>query len=44
MALSLVLVARLVQHRIAVARTDQLGTITFTSDGQRAHFDFSHHD
>jgi competence protein ComEC len=37
-------VARLVQHHIAVARTDQLGTITFTSDGQRAHFDFSHHD
>ena len=27
-----------------ILRTDQAGTITFTTDGQRAHIDFRHHD
>ena len=36
--------ARLARHRVAVLRTDQLGTITFTTDGHRAHLDFRRHD
>jgi competence protein ComEC len=36
--------ARLVQHRVTTRRTDQLGTITFTIDGDRAHLDFRRHD
>jgi competence protein ComEC len=36
--------ARLVQHRVTTRRTDQLGTITFTTDGHRAHLDFRRHD
>jgi len=27
-----------------IFRTDQVGTITFTTDGQRAHIDLRHHD
>jgi competence protein ComEC len=36
--------ARLVQHQVTTRRTDQLGTITFTIDGHRAHLDFRRHD
>jgi competence protein ComEC len=36
--------ARLVQHQVTTRRTDQLGTITFTTDGHRAHLDFRRHD
>ncbi len=36
--------ARLRQHGIAVFRTDQMGTITFSTDGQRTYIDVRHHD
>ncbi len=35
---------RLRRHGIAVLRTDQAGTITFSTDGQRAFIDVTHHD
>jgi competence protein ComEC len=35
--------ARLLQHHVTTLRTDQLGTITFTTDGHRAHIDFRRH-
>src|SRR5512143_2865658 len=35
--------ARLLQHHVATLRTDQLGTITFTTDGHRALIDFRRH-
>ncbi|MGH7538564.1 MAG: DNA internalization-related competence protein ComEC/Rec2, partial [Gemmatimonadales bacterium] len=34
---------RLARHRVATLRTDQLGTITFTTDGHRGHFKFRRH-
>jgi competence protein ComEC len=36
-------VARLLQHHVTTLRTDQLGTITFTTDGHRALIDFRRH-
>jgi competence protein ComEC len=36
--------ARLRLHHVTTLRTDQLGTITFTSDGQRGQFEFRRHD
>jgi competence protein ComEC len=36
--------ARLVQHHVTTLRTDQLGTITFTTDGHRGKFEFRRHD
>ncbi|MGE5761711.1 MAG: DNA internalization-related competence protein ComEC/Rec2 [Gemmatimonadota bacterium] len=35
--------ARLLQHHVTTLRTDQLGTITFTTDGHRALIDFRRH-
>jgi competence protein ComEC len=35
--------ARLLLHHVTTLRTDQLGTITFTTDGHRALFDFRRH-
>jgi competence protein ComEC len=35
--------ARLLQHHVTTLRTDQLGTITFTTDGHRARIDFRRH-
>ncbi len=37
-------VARLLQHHVTTLRTDQLGTITFTTDGHRGQFEFRRHD
>ena len=37
-------VARLLAHGIRVRRTDRDGTVTYETDGQRAHSDFRHHD
>ena len=37
-------VARLLQHHVLTFRTDQLGTITFTTDGHRGQFEFRRHD
>jgi competence protein ComEC len=37
-------VARLARHGITILRTDRDGTITFSTDGQRAHSDVSHHE
>jgi competence protein ComEC len=34
---------RLGRHRVVTLRTDRLGTITFTSDGQRGQLDFRRH-
>jgi competence protein ComEC len=36
--------ARLLQHHVTTLRTDQLGTITFTTDGHRGLFEFRRHD
>jgi len=36
--------ARLARHHVKTLRTDQLGTITFTTDGHRGHFEFLRHD
>jgi competence protein ComEC len=36
--------ARLLQHHVTTLRTDQLGTITLTSDGHHARLDFRRHD
>jgi len=35
---------RLGRHRVETLRTDRLGTITLTSDGQRAQLEFRRHD
>jgi competence protein ComEC len=35
--------ARLLHHHVTTLRTDQLGTITFTTDGHRVHIDFRRH-
>lgn len=37
-------VARLLQHHITTLRTDQLGTITYTTDGHSGQFRFRRHD
>jgi competence protein ComEC len=37
-------VARLLHHHVTTFRTDQLGTITFTTDGHRGQFEFRRHD
>jgi competence protein ComEC len=36
--------ASLIRHGVAIRRTDRAGTITFSTDGQRAHIDLRHHD
>ncbi len=36
--------ARLRRHGIPVLRTDEAGTITFSTDGERAFIDRSHDD
>jgi competence protein ComEC len=37
-------VARLAAHGIRILRTDRDGTITLSTDGQRAHIQVSHHE
>ena len=37
-------VARLLHHHVTTLRTDQLGTITFTTDGHSGQFQFRRHD
>ena len=37
-------VARLLQHHVTTFRTDQLGTITYTTDGHRGQFQFRRHN